>query len=92
MFVSCPFPFFAEYMCPLLTLMKWMLTATLTVAWVPVAPDRVLWNIFRHLGHINSSIISVKGGYVLQAIFHIDVADDMVGNIHVRVACCVNVG
>lgn len=82
---------FLGYMCTLLMLKNLGLHATLTFVAVQVAPDKVLWNILRRLGCVVSSLILIPTDYTGEAVFRVDVADDMIDDMHIGVACGVGV-
>lgn len=76
-------------MCTLLTLMTSKPVATLKFAGVPVAPEGVLKNIPRRFGRVFSSAISVPTDYVSESVSCVEVADDLINNTPISVACGV---
>lgn len=82
-------PFLGGGMCTLLTLMTWTFHATLMFAAVSVASDEVLRNILRWFGSVVRSIIFVPTHYISEPFTPVDVADNMIYNIHIGVACGV---
>lgn len=59
----------------------------MTCGAVPAAPDEVLRNMLRGLILVFGSIESAPTDYVRGVVFSDDVADNMVDNMHIAIAC-----
>lgn len=85
-------PSFPGYICTLLTLMRWTLRLMLMFAVFAVVPDEVLWNIIRRFDLVFGSIISIPTDYISDAVFCVDVLEDIIDDINICLHASSGVG